>query len=104
MGRLLSDAASGQGPDTLARKLSRCKPACRQAGRVWHACPRRRRGVLPDEVLRSRVSGCNGYYKFVLVAGAKAKTVTSNLPILSVLGGAIFLLVKVLRDLNILMS
>jgi hypothetical protein len=30
-----------------------------------------------------------------------AKTVTNNLPILSVLGGAIFLLVKVLRDLNI---
>jgi hypothetical protein len=32
------------------------------------------------------MSGCNGYYKFVLGAGAKAKTVTNNLPILSVLG------------------
>jgi len=32
-----------------------------------------------------RVSGCNGYYKFVLSAGAKAKSVTNNLPILSVL-------------------
>jgi hypothetical protein len=32
------------------------------------------------------VSGCNGHYKFVLSAGAKAKTVTNNLPILSVLG------------------
>ena len=32
-----------------------------------------------------RVSGCNGYYKFVLGAGAKAKSVTNNLPILSVL-------------------
>jgi len=32
-----------------------------------------------------RVSGCNGHYKFVLSAGAKAKTVTNNLPILSVL-------------------
>jgi hypothetical protein len=32
-----------------------------------------------------RVSGCNGHYEFVLVAGAKAKTVTNNLPILSVL-------------------
>ena len=31
------------------------------------------------------VSGCNGYYKFVLGAGAKAKSVTNNLPILSVL-------------------
>ena len=33
-----------------------------------------------------RVSGCNGHYKFVLSAGAKAKSVTNNLPILSVLG------------------
>ena len=32
-----------------------------------------------------RVSGCNGHYKFVLSAGAKAKSVTNNLPILSVL-------------------
>jgi hypothetical protein len=33
------------------------------------------------------VSGCDGNYKFVLGAGAKAKTVTNNLPLLSVLGG-----------------
>jgi hypothetical protein len=32
------------------------------------------------------VSGCNGHYEFVLGAGAKAKSVTSNLPLLSVLG------------------
>ena len=32
-----------------------------------------------------RVSGCNYHYKFVLGAGAKAKSVTNNLPILSVL-------------------
>jgi hypothetical protein len=32
------------------------------------------------------VSGCKGHYEFVLVAEAKAKTVTNNLPIaLSVL-------------------
>jgi hypothetical protein len=31
------------------------------------------------------VSGCNNHYKFVLRAGAKAKSVTNNLPILSVL-------------------
>src|SRR4030042_6996092 len=36
-----------------------------------------------------RVSGCNGYYKFVLSAGAKAKSVTNNLPILSVLCAAL---------------
>jgi len=34
-----------------------------------------------------RVSGYNGHYEFVLSAGAKAKTVTNNLPLLSVLGG-----------------
>ena len=32
-----------------------------------------------------RVSGCNGHYEFVLGAGAKAKSVTNNLPLLSVL-------------------
>jgi len=33
------------------------------------------------------VSGRNNHYKFVLSAGVKAKSVTNNLPILSVLGG-----------------
>ena len=32
-----------------------------------------------------RESGCNNHYKFILSAGAKAKSVTNNLPILSVL-------------------
>jgi hypothetical protein len=32
-----------------------------------------------------RVSGCKNLYKFVLRAGAKAKSMTNNLPILSVL-------------------
>jgi hypothetical protein len=36
-----------------------------------------------------RVSGCNNHYKFVLRAEAKAKSVTNNLPILSVLGGRV---------------
>jgi hypothetical protein len=36
--------------------------------------------------VQMRVSGCNSHYKFVLSAGAKAKSVTNNLPILSVLG------------------
>jgi hypothetical protein len=34
-----------------------------------------------------RVSGCQNQYKTVLGAGAKAKSKTNNLPILSVLGG-----------------
>ncbi len=38
-----------------------------------------------------RVSGCNSHYKFVLGAGAKAKSVTNNLPILSVLGALFFI-------------
>jgi len=42
--------------------------------------------------VQMRVSGCNGHYKFVLGAGAKAKTVTNNLPILSVLAAAIIFL------------
>ena len=37
------------------------------------------------------VSGCSGDYEFVLRAGVKAKSVTNNLPILSVLGGAVFI-------------
>jgi len=37
--------------------------------------------------VQMRVSGCKNHYKFVLRAGAKAKSVTNNLPILSVLGG-----------------
>jgi hypothetical protein len=35
--------------------------------------------------VQMRVSGCKNYYKFVLGVGVKAKTVTNNLPILSVL-------------------
>ena len=34
---VLPVAASGQCPGALARKWSRCKLACRQAGRVWRA-------------------------------------------------------------------
>ena len=35
--------------------------------------------------MQMRVSRCNGHYKFVLGAEAKAKSVTNNLPLLSVL-------------------
>ena len=38
-----------------------------------------------------RGSGFNSHNEFVLHAGAKAKTVTSNLPLLSVLGAGKFL-------------
>jgi hypothetical protein len=41
--------------------------------------------------VQMRVSGCSGHYEFVLGAGVKAKTVTSNLPLLSVLAKVILL-------------
>jgi hypothetical protein len=44
--------------------------------------------------VQMRVSGCNGHYEFVLGAGAKAKTVTNNLPILSVLCAALVYLIE----------
>src|SRR4030042_6309102 len=46
---------------------------------------------VPTEPLASvGMSGCNGHYIFVLSAGAKAKSVTNNLPILSVLALAFY--------------
>jgi hypothetical protein len=44
--------------------------------------------------VQMRVSGCMNHYKFVLSAGVKAKTVTNNLPILSVLAHVMLLLIK----------
>jgi len=119
---VLPDAASGQGPVTLARKLSRCKEgmahflpsgykfcevyACRgtilngaanlspvvklmaSTGAVSrYNLSRSQKSVTVKDLNcgQVRVSGCNGHYKFVLRAGAKAKSVTNNLPILSVL-------------------
>ena len=40
------------------------------------------------------VSGCMNFYRFVLSAGAKAKSVTNNLPILSVLCLGIFIIIR----------
>jgi len=42
-----------------------------------------------------RVSGCKNHYKSVLGVGAKAKSVTNNLPILSVLYAGVILLSRV---------
>jgi hypothetical protein len=39
--------------------------------------------------MQMRESGCRNHYKTVLVAEVKAKTVTNNLPILSVLGAVV---------------
>ena len=39
--------------------------------------------------VQMRVSGCMNHYEFVMGVGAKAKSVTNNLPILSVLANVI---------------
>ena len=46
-------------------------------------------GILDFNCVQMSVSGCRNHYKFVFGAGAKAKTVTNNLPILSVLKGVL---------------
>ena len=124
---MLPDASTGQGPGTLARKLSRCKEGMAHFLPSWYkfiehyAC----RGtsligaanlspvtklvagtgaVSRYKLSRSqkfikvqnfnyeqvRMSGCNGHYEFVLGAGAKAKSVTNNLPIVRVSGFSVF--------------
>jgi len=47
-----------------------------------------------------RVSGCKNHYKFFLSAGAKAKSVTNNLPILSVLAEGVIFLVMIMSQIN----
>ena len=120
---MLPDASTGQGPGTLARKLSRCKEgmahflpsrykfcelyACRGTSLIGDAnfspvtkliagtgavsrykLSRSQKIVTVQNFNcgQMRVSGCNGHYKFVLGAGVKAKSVTNNFPLLSVLG------------------
>ena len=119
---VLPDASTGQGPGTLARKLSRCKEgmahflpsrwkfcelyACRGTSLIGDAnlspvtklvgstgavsrykLSRRQELVTVQDFNcgQMSVSGCMNHYKFVLRVGAKAKSVTNNLPILSVL-------------------
>jgi hypothetical protein len=50
-------------------------------------------GILDFNCGQMRESGCRNHYKFVLGAGAKAKTVTNNLPILSVLAFRAYLFI-----------
>jgi len=58
----------------------------------WYILSRSQKSVTVQDLYcgQMRVSGCNGHYKFVLRAGAKAKSVTNNLPILSVLAFRLF--------------
>ena len=56
-------------------------------------------GILNFNCVQMRESGCRNHYKFVLGAGVKAKTVTNNLPILSVLWGRAILIMLSLVDI-----
>jgi len=70
--------------------------------KVWGGhWPRLRRGyklsrsqkivtVQDLNCVQMRVSGYNSHYEFVLSAGTKAKSVTNNLPILSVLAQVLY--------------
>jgi hypothetical protein len=70
---VLPDASTGQGPGT---------PSTR-----GYKLSRSQKSVMVQEFncRQMSVSGCKNHYKFFLGAGAKAKSVTNNLPILSVL-------------------
>jgi len=71
--------------------LSRCNKCCKMGtGAVSRYKFDRSQNTVTVQDLycgQMRESGCNNHYKFILSAGAKAKSVTNNLPILSVLGG-----------------
>jgi hypothetical protein len=74
---------------SVAKKLSRYRILIAGTGAVSrYNLSRSQKFVKVQEFncVQMRVSGCHNHYKFVLRAGAKAKSVTNNLPILSVLG------------------
>jgi len=76
-----------------AGKLSRYRMLGRGTGAVSrYKVDRSQKSVTVQDLNcgQMRVSGCMNHYKSVLSAGAKAKSVTNNLPILSVLGGRSF--------------
>jgi hypothetical protein len=116
MGRLCYPTQHRLDPSTLARKLSQCKAHLRQGfgvrRRVWHVfLPSGYKFYWALQVSRYKlswsqksvtvqdfnygqmsVSGCSYHNKFILSAGAKAKSVTNNLPILSFLAAELFFL------------
>jgi len=71
-----------------AGKLSRYRIFVRDTGAVsrYNLSRSQKTVTMQDfNCVQMRVSGCKYHFKFVLSAGAKAKSVTNNLPILSVL-------------------
>ena len=57
--------------------------------------------VQKFDYVQWRESGFSSHNEFVLLAGAKAKTVTSNLPLLSVLGEAVFYFLSWSKNSNL---
>jgi hypothetical protein len=88
-----------------AGKLSRYRMFFRGAGAVSrYKFDRSQKSVTEQDFNweQMRVSGCKNHYQFVWGAGVKAKTMTNNLPILSVL--AFRAKVKLLLQLIVLLS
>jgi hypothetical protein len=104
---VLPDDSTGQGPGTLAAKLSRCKEGMARVFAVMAGANLVIRVSRYNFTKWSSLSpgiGCckwalaRSRYKHseaVLGAGAKAKTVTNNLPLLSVLWAALYFSIKV---------
>jgi hypothetical protein len=77
------------------RSVAQCRAVPRRseakAGVQFVSKPEICQGILNLNCEQMRVSGCRNHYKFVLSAGAKAKSMTNNLPILSVLATVLFI-------------
>jgi hypothetical protein len=86
-----------------AGKLSRYRMFVRGTGAVSrYNLSRSQKSVTVQDFncVLMRVTGCMNHYKFVLRAGAKAKSVTNNLPILSVLVLVILFFVMICSPVN----
>ena len=90
-----------------AGKLSRYRIFVRGTGAVSrYKLSRSQKFVTVQDFncVQMRVSGCKYHYKFVLGAGAKAKTVTNNLPILSVLAVRLFYIFSIIYFVPIMVD
>jgi hypothetical protein len=92
-GGMLPDASTGHGSVSLAANLSTVTKLMVGIGAVSRSKLSRNQKfikMLDFYCGQIRMSGCNGHNKSVLGARAKAKSVTNNFPLLSVLGAAVF--------------
>jgi hypothetical protein len=85
-----------------AINLSRYRIFVRGTGAVSrYNLPRSRKFITVQNFNcgQMRVSWCNGHYEFVLGAGEKAKSVTNNLPLLSVLAAGFIFCIQIISFL-----